>query len=328
MSSTEVDSATAAVQRGDIIGGARILDAAAAQGDGEAALVLANWRMTGELIRRDLGEARRLYGRAAELGVSDAEPVHIALLANGAGGSGRRWPEALDRLRQRARRDTAARAERDVLEAMQIDAEGNPLALPEPAMVNRTPSIRIFEGFLTPEECRYLVRVADPLLRPAVVIDPATGQAVHHPIRTADSVGFPFVSEGPALHAINRRIAAVTNTTYEQGEPAQILSYTPGQEYKLHSDAIVGEPNQRFATFLVCLQDDFAGGETVFPKLGHSWRGKAGDALHFVNVDAAGRPEPTAWHAGNPVTRGRKVILSKWLRSSPLDLSGPPGRPL
>ena len=33
------------------------------------------------------------------------------------------------------------------------------------------------------------------------------------------------------------------------------------------------------------------------------------------------------WHAGLPVTRGRKLMLSKWIRDKPLDLAGPPGRP-
>lgn len=328
MASHAVVTALAAAQRGDVVGAARMLELAAAEGDGEAALTLAGWRMAGDPIRRDLARARQLYGRAAELGVAEAEPVYTALLANGAGGTGRRWPEALDRVRQLARRDNAARAERDILAAMHLDPEGDPQVLPDAQPLNDAPLIRTYEGFLTPDECRFLTRRAAPLLQPSVVIDPQTGQMTQHPIRTADSVGFPFVNESPALHAINRRIAAATGTRYEQGEPTQVLSYAPGQEYKLHSDAIAGERNQRIATVLICLEDDFAGGETTFPRLDLSWRGKAGDALQFANVDAEGQPEPLAWHAGAPVTRGRKVILSKWIRAAPLDLSGPPGRPL
>ncbi|MGX7953222.1 prolyl hydroxylase family protein [Tsuneonella sp. HG249] len=328
MPSPAVANAIAAAQRGQVIAAAQALEAAAAGGDGEAALTLANWRMAGDPVRRDLALARQFFGRASELGVAEAEPVYIAMLANGAGGCARQWPEALERLRQRARRDGAARSERDVLENMDLDDDGNPLSIPEMQSLHSAPAIRKLESFLSIAECRYLVRLAKPLLQPAVVFDPRTGQMTRHPVRSAESVGFPFVSEGPALHAINRRIAAVTGTCYEQGEPAQILSYLPGQEYRLHSDAIANEPNQRTATFLVCLHDDFEGGETVFPRLDLAWRGKAGDALHFCNVDDAGRPEPLAWHAGNPVTRGQKVILSKWIRARPLDLSGPPGRPL
>lgn len=328
MASRTVATALAAAQRGDAAGGARMLEAAAAQGDAEAALTLATWRLSGDLIRRDLALARHWFGRAAELGAQDAEGPYTAMLANGAGGSDRRWSEALARLDRRARRDPSARAERDVLRAMALDADGEPSPPPPPSELNARPSIRTLRGFLTADECRFLSRMARPLLQPAVVVDPRTGQLTRHPIRTARSAGFPFVTEGPALHAINRRIAAATGTAYEQGEPAQILSYEPGEEYRLHSDALPGDANQRIATFLVVLEDDFDGGATIFPRLGLSWRGRAGDALHFVNVDPAGRPEPLAWHAGEPVTRGRKVLLSKWIRERPLDLSGPPGRPL
>lgn len=323
-----VDTALAAAHRGDTVGAAQLLAAGAQEGDGEAALVLGEWRMAGDIIRRDLTLAREYFGRAAELGIDEAEPVYIALLANGAGGSGRRWPEAVDRLKLRARRDGAALAEYDILTAMNLDSEGNPASLPGHTTLHQQPLIRTFEGLLSAAECHFLISLATPLLQPSVVIDPRTGQMVRHPVRTAESVGFPFVEEGPVLHAINRRIAVATATTYEQGEPTQIMSYTLSQEYKLHSDAIPGEPNQRVMTVLICLEDDFHGGETLFPRLNFAWRGRAGDALQFANVDADGRPEPLSWHAGTPVSRGRKIILSKWIRSGPLDLRGPSGRPL
>lgn len=316
-----VAQAFAAAQRGDVVGAARMLEAAAVGGDGEAAFALAEWRLAGDPIRRDLALARQWYGRAAELGVAEAGPIYTALLANGAGGSGRRWSDALDRVR-------GDPGEWAIIDAMRLNAEGDPVELPPATTLCEAPLIRSFSGFLSSGECRYLARLAEPQLQPSVVIDPQSGRMIQHPIRTADSVGFPFVSESPALHAINRRIAAVTGTDYAQGEPVQILSYAPGQEYRLHSDAIAGEANQRSVTMLVCLEDDFDGGETIFPRLDISWRGRAGDALTFANIDAAGRPDPLAWHAGCPVTRGRKLILSKWIRAAPLDLSGPTGRPL
>ncbi|WP_198152626.1 prolyl hydroxylase family protein [Tsuneonella dongtanensis] len=305
-----------------------MLEIGAAGGDGEAAFVLAEWRLAGTAIRRDLGEARRFYGRAAELGIAEADAIYTALLANGAGGNPRDWESALNRVRQQARHDPLVRAERDLIEAMDLDPDGNPAVLPQTHLLNSTPAIRTVKGLLTPAECRFLARVAEADLQKAIVIDPRTGQARRHPIRTAESAGYPFVRERPVLHAINRRIAAVTGTSYEQGEPTQILSYRPGQEYRLHSDAIANEANQRIATVLVCLKDDFEGGETVFPRLGLAWRGATGDALHFLNVDRTLQPEPLAWHAGTPVTSGHKIMLSKWVRARPLDLSGPPGRPL
>jgi prolyl 4-hydroxylase len=323
-----VAAALAAVRNGDPIRAARMLEVAADGSDGEAALTLAHWRLSGEIIRRDLALARQFFGRAAELGRREAAAAYIAMLANGAGGSGRRWPEAIAQLEARLQHDPEARAELELIGGMAIDPDGEPTGTYQRRELSTAPSIQAIPGFLTRDECAFLARLARPRLQPAVVIDPRTGQYVRHPVRTAHSVGFPFVDEGPALHAINRRIAAATGTSYEQGEPTQILSYGPGQEYKLHSDALASDPNQRVGTFLITLEDQFEGGATLFPRLDIRWRGNVGDALHFVNVDAAQRPHPGAWHAGEPVTKGRKVLLSKWIRAHALDLSGPPGRPL
>jgi prolyl 4-hydroxylase len=325
--STVAARATALAQRGAVAEAYGLLVSAIAAGDAEAAATLADWRLAGDPIRRDLAEARELYGKAAAFGIDEAEPPYLALLANGAGGSGRKWHEALERLA--AGRRPLARRQHRLLKAMELDADGDPTALSEAIVLHPAPLIERRPIFLSPEECRYLIDRALPMLEPAVVINPHTGQQMRDPMRTARGAGFPFVLEDPALHAINRRIAAATGTRYEQGEPLQVLCYDAGEEYKLHSDALPAgaSTNQRIATFLVALNADYEGGETTFPRLGLAWRGAVGEALHFRNVDAAGAPAPAMWHTGAPVRRRRKFLLSKWLRAAPLDLSGPPGRP-
>ncbi|MFN9358212.1 MAG: 2OG-Fe(II) oxygenase, partial [Alphaproteobacteria bacterium] len=72
------------------------------------------------------------------------------------------------------------------------------------------------------------------------------------------------------------------------------------------------------ATLLVALNDDYTGGETTFLSNGLSWRGRVGEGLLFWNVDASGRPDMSTKHAGNPVTRGQKFIISKWFREKPV----------
>jgi len=323
--STVAAQAEALAQRGAVPEAYSLLEQAIAQGDGQAAATLAEWRLTGAYIRRDLAAARELYGKAAALGQDDAEARHLALLANGAGGGGRKWREALERLA--ARRKPPARRQHALLAAMALDAEGDPTSLPDAILLHPEPPIERVPAFLSTDECRYLIDRALPALQPAVVLHPQTGEPMRDPVRRARVAGFPFVLEDPAIHAINRRIAAATGTRYEQGEPLQVLSYDPGDEYKPHSDALPPGANQRIATFLVALNAGYEGGETAFPRLGLSWRGAVGEALHFRNVDAAGAPAAELWHAGTPVVRGRKFLLSKWLRAAPLDLSGPPGRP-
>ncbi|MFC4294537.1 2OG-Fe(II) oxygenase [Novosphingobium tardum] len=322
-----VQQALALAERGEVAGAYRLLSESMNQGNALAAAQLADWRLAGDPIRRDLGEARALYGRAAELGLHEVAAVHIAMLANGAGGSGREWRRALDLIAANASHDPHANRQHDLLANMAIDDAGDPLRRPLSAIAHESPRIERLAGFMSAAECRYVTDLAQDFLRPAVVIHPQTGRFVNDPVRRAHSAAFPFVMEDPVLHAINRRIAAATGTTYEQGEPLQVLSYQPGDEYRLHSDAIPGEPNQRTKTFLVTLGDDFSGGETDFPRIPARFRGGMGDAILFDNVTPDGRPDERTWHAGLPVTGGRKLILSKWIRATPLDLSGPPGRP-
>lgn len=320
--------ASALLQRRDLAGAYRLLAEASNAGHARAAAELADWRMSGQLIRRDLTAARELYGRAADLGLDAARPVQIALMANGAGGtSPRQWQAALGLLRQRAKSDHLAVRQIALIDAMAIDEAGDPLSLPTFETASAEPLIRRCPQFMTAEECRYVADLALPAIQPAVVVHPQTGQFIRDPVRQSGTASFALVEEDPVLHALNRRIARATATDYAQGEPMQVLSYHPGEHYKLHSDALPPGHNQRTDTFLVTLSTQFEGGATSFPKLGLDLRGTLGEAFHFRNVDAQGQPEPLAWHAGSPVTSGRKLLLSRWIRQEPLDLSGPPGRP-
>ncbi|MBO9581494.1 MAG: 2OG-Fe(II) oxygenase [Sphingobium sp.] len=320
--------ATLLAQRGAVREAHALLEKGMASGDGLAAACLAEWRLSGQLVRRDLAAARDLYGVAAQLGIEEAEDPFIALLANGAGGSGRRWQEALAVLAKRGAQDEWAQRQVRLLSDMALSDGGDPNHLPVQTLQHETPRISNIVGFMSEAECRYLIDLVEPRLQPSVVIHPGTGRMMRDPIRTAKAAGFPFVLENPVLHAINRRIAAATGTSYEQGEPLQVLRYDPGDEYKLHLDTLPSGENQRIVTFLVALNTDFDGGDTAFPELDIRWRGGLGEALQFQNVAANGQPEPLLRHAGLPVKRGTKYLLSKWIRSKPLDLSGPPGRPL
>lgn len=312
-------------EQGAVADAYSVLFSNAESGDAACAFLLAQWRMAGDLIRRDLRESRRLYGLAAELGHVEAEAPFTALLANGAGGSGRHWADAVLCLKQSKAPESVQQVE--LLGAMKIDEDGNPLEFPVPVRLLDQPCVWKISQFLTPAECKYVRDLAGPLLTPAVVYHPITGALIRDPVRRSSAASFPFIMENPAIHAINRRIAAATQTEYEQGEPIQVLAYTAGEEYKCHSDAISGERNQRVLTLLVYLTDHFEGGETHFPAIDWSFKGKIGDALLFRNVDRAGRPDSKAVHQGRLVSKGLKMVLSKWIRHNPLDLSGPSGRP-
>ncbi|HET9640398.1 MAG TPA: peptidyl prolyl 4-hydroxylase subunit alpha, partial [Allosphingosinicella sp.] len=96
---------------------ARLLLAAAQAGETAAIVELAHWRIAGNLVRRDLAEARRLLGLAAAKGDDAAAALHAGFLAGGVGGGGD-WPAALASLRGRAGRQAAAAAQLRLIEAM------------------------------------------------------------------------------------------------------------------------------------------------------------------------------------------------------------------
>ena len=50
------------------------------------------------------------------------------------------------------------------------------------------------------------------------------------------------------------------------------------------------------------------------------WKGRAGNALFFWNVEPDGRPDRRTAHAGLPPTRGEKWLLSQWIRGPALQV--------
>jgi prolyl 4-hydroxylase len=314
-----VSQASQLLQRGDARGAAGVLQQAEQSGDPLAARELALWLLAGQLLRRNLAASRAMFERAAALGDSYSASVTRAFIAGGVGGPAD-WPRACALLRDAAARDQDAAAQLNLIEAMSLSADGQPVGDFRSEPLNEQPEVRRFPNFFSAAECAYLIEVAEPLLRPSVVVDPATGQLVPNPVRTSSGVGFPFADENPAIHALNRRIAAASGIDVRCGEPLQVLRYAPGERYHEHNDALPGvAPNQqRVLTFLVYLDDDYDGGETAFPKLGLSVKGRAGDGLLFRNATADGAIDPLAVHAGLPVTRGAKHVASRWIRATPL----------
>lgn len=316
-----VTQARQLLDRGDLQAAATLLKRAEQAGDAAAASELAGWLLEGRVVRRNLAEARSYFDRAATLGDARSAAITRAFVASGVGGPPD-WPHAVQMLREAAATDQAAKAQLTLIERMALGPTGDPQGVFASETLSKNPEVRLFPGFFTGDECAFLIESARPGLQPSVVVDPYSGRETPNPVRTSRGVGFPFVDENPAIHALNRRIATASGTDIRAGEPLQVLSYAPGQQYHEHSDALpaVAPGQQRVLTFLVYLDDDYEGGETAFPAAGLKVRGKPGDGLLFRNAASDGTPDPRAVHAGLPVTRGVKHIASRWIRASALSL--------
>lgn len=301
---------------GQVAAAAQLLEQEAAGGDADALFALGAWLDSGQHLPRDRARARDCFVKAAKAGHPQADTIFTNFLANGAGGQ-RDWQGALTRLRARAKSDRRAEFELGLIERMNLDEQGAPTRLPQGEQRSESPWVRTYPQLFSEAESAFLAAAAAPFLQPATVVDNVSGKPIRNPIRTSHAALLTPPLESPAVHALNRRLAAVTGTDVAQGEPLQVLRYLSGQEYKAHIDAIPSLENQRVLTASVYLNADYVGGETRFIASGLSVRGKAGEALVFRNVDAAGGPDKQAAHCGMPVTSGVKLLASRWIRERP-----------
>jgi prolyl 4-hydroxylase len=199
--------------------------------------------------------------------------------------------------------------------------------IPAKRELSRAPNAWHMDRLLRPEECRYLVEAVRPYQHPSFVLDPTTGETLRSTLRTSKTATVHPFQQDLVMHMINQRISDAAGLTLAQGEMLGVLMYEVGEQYRPHFDFLdptagassqFGNAGQRIATLLVALNDDFDGGETYFLSNQLGWRGKTGDSLLFWNVDEAGKPDMSTRHAGNPVTRGTKYLLSKWFRENPV----------
>lgn len=265
----------------------------------------------GEMLPEGPAAARDLFRRAADAGHPDAAGRLTNLLANGVAGP-RDWPAALARLRAEATKEAGRSRTLALIDAMALDAEGDPATPPVGTPLSDVPHVTLFPGLISPVECRYLLDVAAPGYQPATIYN-AARQTVRDPMRTSFGSALHWLIEDPAVHAVNRRLAAASGTRAEQGEAGQILRYEVGQEYRPHLDFVRASDNQRALTALIYLNDDYDGGETRFVRTGLQVKGKTGDVLVFRNARADRSVEPLSEHAGLPIRRGTKYLYSRWI---------------
>lgn len=288
--------------------GVGMMQAAAAQGDPEAE------HICGMIAAQDVALEERWsttlthVERAAEAGLSLARAA-LELLASGFAASG----------------DESARWK---MLANLVDAESFVRGREATARLSESPRIFVFERFAAPALCSWLIERARPRIHRAYVYDPevGTGGQVRES-RTNSSADFGVVHSDLVLMLLRNRIANSVGLPLQSLESTSILHYATGEEFSAHYDFLdprvpgfareVATKGQRVATFLIYLNDDYAGGETEFPLLDISFKGCQGDALLFWNVDETDKPDTRTRHTGTPPTSGEKWVFSQWLRRRP-----------
>ncbi len=188
------------------------------------------------------------------------------------------------------------------------------------------PALALLANVLSPAECREIVALGRPRLRPSTVMDPGTGRDTVAPHRSSEGMFFR-PQETPFIAAIERRVAELMNCPLHNGEGLQLLHYHPGGASAPHFDFLspgtpanddsLARSGQRVSTLVMYLNDVERGGETVFPEIGLAVTPRQGHAVHFEYVDGRGDLDLQSVHAAAAVEAGEKWVLTKWMRERP-----------
>lgn len=290
--------------------GAALIAAAAQKGDGEAAALAAVLIGLGAHSLADWTKALEYLQQAAESGWQAAQQQLMVLgdpvLA--AEAQGPAPPDIWGRLRR----------------SVDIKAW---YGLPALRQVLPAPRIELRDDFLPPRVCAWLIgRAQSRLERSRVFASNGIGEI--DKARTNSAFEFGLLSLDLVLLLTRARIAAAAGFAPHALEHTNVLHYAPGQQFSRHFDFLdpalpghqqeIAAKGQRVGTFLIYLNEDYAGAETDFALLNQRFRCPTGGALFFLNVDPSAAPDRRTLHAGLAPSSGEKWLLSQWIRGRPL----------
>lgn len=174
-------------------------------------------------------------------------------------------------------------------------------------------------NFFTPAECARLCALIDATAEPSKLFEVTYQQG----FRTSYSGNLN--RHDPFVLMIERKIDDLLGIPAENSETVQGQRYAVGQEFKPHQDyfhtteaywpEVSRHGGQRSWTAMAYLNQVEEGGSTDFTKLGLSVPPQQGALLIWNNMNPDGSPNRDTIHAGRPVIKGTKYIITKWYRA-------------
>ena len=168
-------------------------------------------------------------------------------------------------------------------------------------------------------ECRQLIAMIDRTAVPSEVL--SHGEIEQWRTSSSGNVD-PY---DPFIQKIEEKIDALLGLPHEWGETMQGQRYEAGQQFKYHLDlfwtkadywkAEAKRGGQRTITAMAYLNDVEEGGATEFTQIGLATVPRRGALLIWNNNLPNGMPNEDTMHAGAPVVKGVKYVLTKWYRS-------------
>ena len=177
------------------------------------------------------------------------------------------------------------------------------------------------DDFMSPDECDAISEIICRNLCPSAI----TG-AAYEPdkyFRTS-STSYLGLIRNELVETLEEKIARTLGIRASYSEGLQGQHYSVGQEFKAHTDFFEpgteeyaehgAEHGNRTWTFMAYLNDVPKGGGTHFINLAHIFQPRKGQALIWNNLYHNGAPNYNGLHAGMPVEKGYKIIITKWFR--------------
>ena len=176
--------------------------------------------------------------------------------------------------------------------------------------------------FLTNEECDHIVRLTETGSTRSSVAGTGAQSIIYNEGRTSSTA--VLLDTEPVVSQVNQKMYTELGIEASYSEPTQGQIYEVGQEFRHHQDAFGKDAyhnhclssGQRTWTFMIYLNDVEEGGETDFPTLQKTITPVKGTAVVWKNSDGTGSENPAALHAGLPIIKGKKVIITKWFREN------------
>ena len=174
------------------------------------------------------------------------------------------------------------------------------------------------QNFLSDAECAYFINRINENAQPSTLYSGTEQEG----FRTSYSCNVDI--NDPQINDIDQKICDLFGIPVSHSEILQGQRYEVGQQFKPHHDFFHEEAvywkkearngGQRSWTAMVFLNEPEEGGETDFTQLEYKVPPRKGMLLAWNNMLPDGRPNMNTLHAGTPIVRGTKYIITKWFR--------------
>jgi urate oxidase len=172
---------------------------------------------------------------------------------------------------------------------------------------------KVIKNIISDDECEHIKKIASKKLHTSTV---SKSMDVDENIRKSKTAWIK-PSEDLVVNKLVRKCISMTDRPLSNCEDLQVLKYKPGGFYKPHQDAFAEDKNRRMYTFIIALNDEYEGGETIFPNINKKYKLEKGDALFFNTLNNYECMTKKALHGGEPVKSGEKWICNLWVRKYP-----------